>query len=131
MKPRERVELRIDIAELLGWTLWGGSPRGTPFLDMRWCVPGKSGDFNFYCPPDWPSDLNACEHLINFLADRGWTCRIENGLDKTWECTFETGTSGHKDFKQHYVPDDNLSITICRAFVAAMKADSEPASSSR
>lgn len=73
------------------------------------------------------NDLNACAELIDLLADKGWTCRLDNGLDKTWECTFAKNSL---PLQQHYAPADKLAVAICRAFVAVMKASDRPGADS-
>lgn len=88
----------------------------------------------YYESPDYPSDLNAAIELIDFLADRGWHCRLGNGLDKTWECEFyrdatentnedDIGTILGCDLPQeiHYQSADTLAEAIARAFVATME----------
>jgi hypothetical protein len=129
------TKLRIRVAELFGWRQSTYEKEGRPGIgDYEVWVSPSGHMFDRYVEqgaekentylPDYPSDLNACKTLIDLLAEKGWTCQLDNGLDKTWECTFETGTSGHKDFKQHYEAADELAVAICRAFVAVMEGRS-------
>lgn len=80
--------------------------------------------------PDYLNDLNAAVELCDFLTKRGWTCRCDNGLDRTWECTFthpirnstheyNVGIEDGKQVEQHYGAADTLAEAICQAFLRA------------
>lgn len=112
-------ELREKIANLCGYT-----------QDVKkfWFAPGKAHDWRISLiddlVPDYCNDLNAAFTLCDVAADAGWIVAIDNGLDKTWECTFEQGPPSTKHCRCHYVPHDSLAMAICLAFVKTMEATS-------
>ena len=116
LTPEER---RIRIAEKCGWKRKTRKRYAGEDNVSGW---EKDGKFNCYpCQfPDYLSDLNAASTLCDFLAAQGWRCHIDNGLDKTWECTFThstelDGMAGCPLF--HYAPADTLASAICDAFL--------------
>lgn len=100
---------QIAIAEACGWKyesetdFWRRGDR---------LIHGEKGKGTHL--PDYPNDLNAAVTLCDFLADQGWNCDINNGLDKTWECTFA------KDDEVHYAPADTLAAAISQAFLRTL-----------
>ena len=78
-------------------------------------------------PPSYDTDLNAALELCDMLDEQGWRCHIDNGLDKTWECTFThsvwTMDEGTGDRPvSHYAPADTLAAAISHAFLLVQGA---------
>lgn len=72
--------------------------------------------------PDFENDLNACAELIDFLADRDWSCELNNfdGCNRIWTCAFRTYNAGLGYV--HFGEDAKPATAICRAFVATMES---------
>jgi len=60
--------------------------------------------------------MESLESILHFMARHGWTARIENGLDTTWECTFSADAYNH-----HYGAGKTMGIAIRKAFRSYMK----------
>lgn len=85
-------------------------------------------------PPNYLSDLNAAASLCDLLADQGWQCEANNGLNKSWECIFfreatENTRPENKgkrqeydlvDSEEHYCAADTLAEAICGAFLRTL-----------
>lgn len=77
--------------------------------------------------PDYLNDLNAALTLCDNRADAGWRCELDNGLDKTWECTFTRPANADTlpdnltfGQEQHYAPGATLARAICDAFLLTL-----------
>src|SRR5262245_24488992 len=82
-------QIRIACAEAVGWrncslaVVQGGQPFGlppyaeSPLMDLE----GEE-------LPHFESDPTAALTLCDWLAERGWVCRLENNRSGNWQCDF-------------------------------------------
>lgn len=112
------VEIKEAIARAMGFELRQTIPiDGVQFPFWHHDDPAQyvKGDL-----PDWMGDLNAAIQLCDKLAEEGWRCEINNGLDKTWECIFSKTPTRRPDRTiEHYHPAGTLAEAICGAFLRA------------
>lgn len=126
---------RIAIAETVGWK-WSPHPKVSHPDKLKWwihpdLVKMMVGSGVCGAPdgllPDYLNDLNAAITLCDFLAERGWNCHLDNGLDKTWECIFTRGRTGNENSDEHYGPGNTMTAAICQAFLRTVgKWEDEP-----
>jgi len=131
---------RIAIADFCGWTdvnfyednagpgFWNGYPPVKLVMDKNgeWDI---SKACHHTTLPDYLNDLNACAKLCERLAELGWRCELNNGLDNTWECIFFRKRSEstkpenqgeRREFdppfsEEHYCPANTMAEAICGA----------------
>ncbi len=106
MSPEKQ---RIAIAQACGWRCLGGHD---------WIAPGEPLDFRYsqelpaYCN-DPASALTLCDRL----ASMGWNCDINQGLDKTWECTARLNDD---ITNSHYGPGPSFCNAVCECFLRVL-----------
>ncbi len=107
-------EIRIAISELLGWKMqkemWPTGERITWLAPYE--VPGYLGR---YSPPEFLTDLNAAFSAVEFLRGKGFTMRIDTGLDGTFEIMVWSHIG-----RVCIVEGTSLARVICEAVLRAM-----------
>lgn len=81
---------------------------------------GISEFVNLDALPRYLNDANAALTLCDVLAEKGWNCELNNGLDKTWECCF---FRHDKKETMHYAPGNTLPLAIVNTFLKAIGKD--------
>lgn len=101
MKPEQQ---RIAIAEACGWKRYNAE--GTDAY-----LPDDPNDPPF---PDYLNDLDACNGLVDWLNERGWSCILiaENSMRC---CTFVRHGVEHKIIKSTF------PRAICESFLRAVE----------
>lgn len=83
-------------------------------------------------PPDYFTDANSALTLCAAMADKGWRCSTNQGLDKTWECEFtrplttetnpdDIGTRDGERFEIIYGSGKTQPSAICEAYAKAQQ----------
>jgi DNA-directed RNA polymerase subunit RPC12/RpoP len=104
-----------------------------------WCSRcGK--DYIYHPVPNYPTDLSAAMQLCEILADEGWNCETNMGLNKCWEVIFLRSTKVRNErtrekldgslWEEYYAPADTLARAITIAFIA-VKAGKDAAMSTK
>ena len=145
MKAKQQ---RIAIAEVLGWhyeitettirglTCWNRAEGRCPghFVLAGECYNRSENQMQELLEichiPNYPKDPSAAATLCDHLAELGWRCEMNQGLDKTWECIFKRPTQERSDttredsngtlWEEHYHPADTLAEAICGAFLRTL-----------
>lgn len=83
--------------------------------------------------PNYPADLNAAMQLCEALADEGWNCEANMGLNKCWEVIFLRPTTERNErtrqkfdgslWEEYYAPADTLAKAIVLAFIATKQSE--------
>lgn len=138
-------ELRVRVAELCGarwfavyepsiaqsaWPKRVLSFKKPEFKRSVMPIAGASGDAFWHNIPDYCADLNACAELIDVLAERGWTCVMNQpeGRGRSWRCAFNRYEDGiGYSYAKHA---SRLAVAVCKAFVAVMEASDRPGADS-
>jgi hypothetical protein len=108
-------EIRVKCAEAMGWT-----PHAIRSCDSMWFHPGEKHRLleRTNRIPKFTRSLDAAITLCDHLAGKGWRCRLDNGLDKTWECIFYKGFRlKGEEWREQYGAADTLPLAICRCFL--------------
>lgn len=113
MTPEHQTQLRIKIAEFLGWTFITSDGVG---------IPPKLLQFDARQIPDYPGDLNAAWQLVEHMRKEGWQYHLlecfENEDQHT--CEFYKTHIGMSAFEESFVEAaETPSLAICLAFAKA------------
>lgn len=164
-KPIDQLtpeELRVEIAESRGWTeirkpktfnslfasdrhyakspfgLQPGINRAHPSLKSEFGMEDREPPEDWWVIiPKFTADADAALTLADALAEKGWKCRTNNGLDKTWECEFtrpphpnskdeHVSLTRYGTVELHYGAGDSQSLAICRAYLAVIRSEAKP-----
>lgn len=116
MKPEQLTELRIKVAEAMGWNPHGSFTNCFQQEVRSWLFGGPNeGGMMAYGPKDLPeyeTSLDAAKELIEALRKEGWSVLISSldGDDK-WAVSLSKLDIVRTGFS------DNLATAICKAFL--------------
>lgn len=134
MTPSELSAIRVECATARGWR-FVREENYDAIYENEIYRGGATHDFQKAIEnagvPAFESDANAALTLAAALADEGWKCYANQGLDKTWECEFHrkpTEKTNDDDFAKvggvsqpwmevHYATAPTFALALCLAFL--------------